>query len=595
MTTMSARSSTFENIPVYTRHHVLKYWGWYVGGGIALAGTTYVTIQIPQIAKSIVNLIAGTNTSADSIGKARHLALVVVGLGFLQMIIRAMSRILIFWPGRKLETQSKDIIFASAMRVPDAGLRKFGMGDLVSRIANDVGHLRAFFAFGALQLANLVFLSIFVIAKMFQVHQGLAIFCLIPLSGTFLVFRVVMPKLHKFSLENQAALGRLTNRVTEAFVNFHVIAANGAQSAFVTRTDDENKNVYRTNIQVLLLRMVAFPLMTCLSGLSQLVVLFYGGMQVLQGKLSVGDILAFNVYIGLLAFPLTALGFIAAIYQRAQTALKRLTEIEMAPKEGEHGLLIQNKVRTSATSLLEIKGLSFHHENSKNSPLHPFKLHEVNLSLAAGQKIGVFGPIGSGKSTLFNLIARVIEPQPNTICFDGQDILASSPQELRTHVAYGLQSVHLFSDSIRSNVCFGLEIMPTQKELDEACRQAMILGEILAFEKGWETQIGEKGLRLSGGQKQRLALARIFLRRPKLMLLDDVLSAVDQSTETALLSAIFAQNCALLMVSHRPSALKRCDEIIVMREGAIVDHGKFDQLAQRIPELQEELNKEVPR
>lgn len=592
MTDSLVGQSTFANFPLYVRHHVIKYWPWYLSGSAALAGTTFVTIQIPQLAKSIVNLIAAGDSFGSAISKAREFALLVVGLGFLQMIIRAMSRILIFWPGRKLETSSKDIIFSSALRIADRNLRKFGMGDLVSRIANDVGHLRVFFAFGILQIANLIFLSIFVITKMFQVHPGLAGACLVPLAGTFLVFRIVMPRLHKFSLENQAALGRLTNRVTEAFVNFHVIAACGAQEAFVRRTDGENEKVYATNIQVLMLRMVAFPLMTCLAGLSQLVVLFYGGLQVQSGQLSVGDILAFNVYIGLLSFPLTAMGIIAAVFQRAKTALTRLAEIDGAPKEGDDSpVSYVPPTRTPShvkQPFLEIRSLSHSYGGKTLFSGNPFELSALNFTMSERRKIGVFGAIGSGKSTLFNLITRIIEPPAGTVFLNGVDVVSMTPQVLRAEIAYGMQSVHLFSDTIRANITFGIAPTPSQLQIEKACEQAQILAEINGFEHSWDTQIGEKGLRLSGGQKQRLALARIFLRKPKLMLLDDVLSAVDQSTESALMTAIFAQNSALLMASHRPSALKLCDEIIVMRNGILIDRGTYDELSLRLPDLAEE-------
>lgn len=603
------RKSTFGSFGAYVRSYVLHFWGWYFAGSIALAATTLITLEIPQIAKSIVNLIAGQNVGSASeatglaaVTQARNLALLVVGLGFLQMVIRALSRVLIFWPGRKLETDSKDIIFSRSLSIPDGILRKFGMGDLVSRIANDVGHLRVFFAFGILQIANLIFLSTFVVTKMFHVHPTLAGLCLLPLGATFLVFRVVMPRLHKFSLANQAALGRLTNRVTETFINFHVITANVARDAFVLRAEVENEEVYKTNIQVLLLRMVAFPLMTCLSGLAQLVVLFYGGLQVVNGSLSIGDILAFNVYIGLLAFPLTAMGIIAAVYQRAKTALVRLAEIEVSPNETDRMPLVGQMPTSSRAGvpLLEVRGLSHGYgkisstvgssgksdgktEGEQRSPFH---LTDVSFALKPGQRVGLFGPIGSGKSTIFSLITCLESPPPGSIFLHGIDVATIAPGELRRRVAYGLQQVHLFSDTIRANIIFGLDEVPPESEIESACRDAQIWDEIKAFEQGWETQIGEKGLRLSGGQKQRLALARLFLRKPDLLLLDDTLSAVDQNTEQRLLASIHRRAKTLIMTSHRPSALRVCDFILVVKGGRLVDSGPFGELVRRYPEME---------
>lgn len=564
----------------YARRFALPMWGWYLGGFVLLAAVNLVNLQIPQLAKRVINDLTAGKDLSDS----RTVALAIVGLGLLMIVIRSLSRIVIFWPGRRLETETKSVLFGRLLRVTERFFLDHGMGDLISRLSNDVGQLRAFFAFGLLQVLNVIFLLVFTLAKMFSVHATLTVLSLLPLVVMFIVMRFAMPRMHQYSRENQNALGILTNRVTEAFVNVHVIQANAAVGSFVRRAEIENEAVFRTNMRMVYIRMAIFPLMSMLAGVSQLVVLFYGGREVIAGRLSVGDILAFNVYIGLLTFPLSAMGMILSLYQRARTAIDRISEIDRAPTE--QALLPASPAKTEdglKPPLLEIRDLTFAFPDRRGNG-EPC-LSCLGLRLADGGRIGLFGPIGSGKSTLFNLITRLYDPPPGTIFLSGRDVLTLEPAVIRREVGYALQQVHLYSATIRENLAFGMDAEPPLAELRAAAAGAQILAEIEAFEHGWDTQIGEKGVRLSGGQKQRLALARLFLRRPRLLLLDDVLSAVDHSTEKHILDHIYRVGCGLVISSHRGSALKRCDEILVLDQGRIVDRGSFAAVAGRHPEL----------
>ena len=210
-----------------------------------------------------------------------------------------------------------------------------------------------------------------------------------------------------------------------------------------------------------------------------------------------------------------------------------------------------------------------------------FELQSFSLKLNPGQRIGLFGPVGSGKSTIFALISRIYQPPINSIFFDGQDILAIDPQILRTRIGYALQSPQLFSASIKHNMTFGLGREIAVAELEKAAEAASILAEIENFEHGWETEIGERGVRLSGGQKQRLAIARLLLRQPEIMLLDDVLSAVDHQTERVLVDTIARTEAATIIASHRPTVLRTCDEIVMLNDGKTIDRGTYEELAER--------------
>lgn len=580
MTTEAAKLS----LGAFSRRFVTPLWPWYAAGVVALAVVNLINLQIPQLAKTIINDF----TSGAAPDELTGLALSIAGLGVLLMLIRALSRILIFWPGRRLETVTKQSLFERLMSLPEEFFLKHGMGDLISRIANDVGQIRGFFAFGVLQMLNIAFLTVFTIAKMVSVHAALTACALVPMAVMLVITRVAMPKMQLYSRENQKALGALTNRVTEAFVNVHVIQANAAAASFAVRAEVENEAVYRTNMQLVFIRTVIFPMMSCLAGLSQLIILAYGGYEVIEGRLTVGDILAFNVYVGLLTFPLMALGMVLALYQRCKTAVERIGEIDQTPTEGAGGRSATIAAKSGAP-VLEVKNLSFRYPTRDN-----FGLEGISFTLGPGTRLGVFGRVGSGKSTLFNVLTRLFDPPPGTVLVRGTDVLELSPQALRTDVGYALQQVHLFSDTVRANMTFGLDREVSTAELETAARAAQILDEIEGLKDKWETEIGEKGVRLSGGQKQRLALARLFLRKAPVLLLDDVLSAVDHATEKRLIDHIYAEGCAMVIASHRGSALKRCDEILILEEGRITDRGAYDEIVKRHPELKTELADQRP-
>ena len=577
--TASEHTQTTLGFGEFSRRFVARLWPWYVSGTVLLAAINLINLQIPQLAKEIINRLVAANDLSGERGNA----LAIIGLGILTIIIRSLSRVLIFWPGRQVETAIKSHLFARTMLLPETFYARFGMGDLISRLSNDVSQLRAFYAFGVLQVLNVAFLTVFTLAKMASVHATLTMLLLIPLTLTFVITRFAMPRMHKYSSSNQQAIGALTNRVTEAFVNVHVIQANAATATFVGRAAEKNQEVFQTAMKMVYIRTLIWPLMTCLAGVSQLVVLLYGGHEVIAGRLSVGDILAFNVYIGLLTFPLTAMGIILSLLQRARTALERISAIDRATPElqsSPHPEAPSASIKQDDKPMLEIRDLHFSYPGAASPALRG-----INLRLMAGQSLGLFGRIGSGKSTLFQVLTRLYDPPPATVFWRGKDILNIPPSELRRDIGLALQQVHLFSSTIRANLAFGITPEPPMAALIEAARQAQILAEIEAFDRGWDTEIGERGVRLSGGQKQRLALARVLLRMPPLLLLDDVLSAVDHTTERRLIDEFYQMKSSLIIASHRGSALVRCGEILILDDGEIVDRGTYQSLVKNHPEL----------
>jgi ATP-binding cassette, subfamily B, multidrug efflux pump len=561
------------NLAEFSRIYAKPLWYWYAIGTVFLIATNYITMRIPQLAKMIVNALRDNQIASVHV----TIALQIIALGFLVIVVRALSRLCIFWPARQIEAKAKDDFFGRILSLPTTFFERYGMGELISRLTNDIGHLRAFYAFAVLQFLNLCFLVGFTVYQMVSVHLLLTVLCLTPLSLMVVMIRYLTHVLHKISLDNQEAIGRLTNRITEAFVNVHVIKISGSSETFVALAEKENEEVFSTNMRSIWIRTVFFPLMNFLMLGSTVIVFFYGGYEFQNGRLSLGDILAFNIYLGFLSFPITAAGIIASLYNRSTAAIIRLEDISKEVVEDKTAVQALSQADlTTPTPLLEIRSLNFDYGDS-------FALRNISLSLKPGKKIGIAGPIGSGKSTLLQVIMKLYPPPLGSIFFEGQDILSIPSAEYRSHIAYAQQSAFLFSTSIRENLKLGLSPDLSDEILFDALKKAAILNEVMDFQEGLETTIGERGIRLSGGQKQRIALARIFLRQhAKLFLFDDVLSAVDYGTEETILKNILAIPSAFIFVSHRPSVLAHCDEVLIFREGAIVDKGTYTKLKDKI-------------
>ena len=549
----------------FARHYVLPLWPWYLGGLICLAATNVVTLAIPRLAREVVNTLSKDTGSS--------IPLVIIGLGLLLVVIRVLSRALFFWPGRRVEAEIRSDLFGRILEVPRAMLRRFGQGDLVSRIANDTRYLRVLFAFGLLSLVNVVFLLTMTIISMAEVHESLTLFALIPFLPLLVLVRFLLPAMHAASKRYQEAVGSLTTVMAETFRGLPSVRLHGAHQAFTERIADSNELVFLSSRRMAMLETVVFPMASLMVNVSQAVVLGYGGLEVIAGRLTAGDILLFNVYMAGLAFPLAFMGGILALLERARSAEGRISEILDLPVEDMVSGLVPGPEKSAALAL-EVQNLSFSFPSG-------FALADCSFSVSRGGRIGICGPVGSGKSLLLDLVARFEEPPPATIFVLGEDVLGQKVGELRTRVGYALQTARLFSDTVRNNLVFGLEREVTDEEIHGVLHKAAILDEILSFPDGLETVTGEKGMRLSGGQRQRLALARLLLRNPPLLLLDDVFSAVDQSTEARLVDAMFSGTASILVVSHRHAVLERCDEVLLMQDGRILDRGSYEGLAQR--------------
>lgn len=567
----------------FFREYVLPDWKWLAGGILAMAVTNLITLQLPALAKEIVNL--AVNGKSKSVTGPVEMILL---LGGLLVFVRFLSRAMFFWPGRKFEAAVRSDWFSKVLRLQRSWFQKFVPGDLLSRLSNDTEYLRVLFAFGGMALTNMVFLSIFSIYRMQKIDPLLTLLALTPFLFSVIYFRFVLPWMHRISKHSQKSLAMLTSRVSELFAGLPAVRMAVAEESFLKRTAAVNRRVYRANIRLLYLETVVFPMISFLAGLSQVVVLLYGGSLLVDKQISAGDILLFNSYIIALAFPLAMVGALFAMIERGRTALERLREPLNGPEEQPCETGVTRKNRWSG---LEIVDLNWQRPG--------FELHNISFTLNSGEIIGLCGPVGCGKSTLLDLLIR-LESLPSGSVYalgdDGSrsDLTTVPLPELRRRIVYVQQQAMLFSNTITNNLIFGVEQKRhiTQPEIEKAAATAEFLQDITSFSNGWDTVVGERGVRLSGGQRQRLALARALLRSADLYLLDDVLSAVDEPTAAQTMQNLKELRKGILLVSHRKVVLQNCDRVIYLDQGRQLGCGSWDEMLALYPDIERDLHHE---
>lgn len=516
--------------------------------------TAWLAVSIPVAISQIVNQIEQcTQVQSCEVQS-------IVALGLLLVVFRFFSRVFFFWPGRCVETDLRSNLFTRLLNLPLSFFESHTRGDLLSRLSNDVNHVRVFLAFGVLQFFNLSALASQALYKMFQVSFELAAVCLIPVFCILVVGRLGIPFVFVAAKQKQEALGKISDGVTEMYSHVQVIQSCQLEASFLSQNGASTERLYQAQMKDLMLNSIIYPLMTLFAQLAQVLIVWYGGYLVLQGRLTVGDILAFDQFIALLAFPLTAMGILFGIYQRLQVALQRLHVIHDAPIEKQ----LVSRRKAPIEPLLEVCGLT--HKWGVNTVFE-----NISFSVNKNSCVGIYGEIGSGKTTLLHCLTRLYDPPVGKVFYKGQDVLSLEPCELRKSIGYVLQGTHLFSGTIRENVLWGYKAEHT--ECLKAAEKASFLEDIQEFENGWDTRIGEDGVRLSGGQRQRLALARAFLRKPELFIFDDVMSAVDEKTSQVLMDNIFATGASVLIVSSRESVLKKCETVYRLHDHSLMkDH-----------------------
>jgi ATP-binding cassette, subfamily B, multidrug efflux pump len=489
--------------------------------------------------------------------------------GFFLFLVRQTLIVM----SRHIEYDLKNEIYEHYQSLPLSFYRRNNTGDLMARISEDVSKVRMYIGPSIMYGLNLITLFVMVISYMLSVSTRLTLFVLLPLPLLSVSIFFVSNIVNKRSEEIQRNLSGLSTFVQEAFSGIRVVKAYVQEKVSAQRFAEKSEQYKEISLSLTKVESMFTPLIFLLVGLSNVLCVYVGGQEVMAGRLTPGNIAEFLIYVNMLTWPVTALGWTTSQTQRAAASQERINEF----------LSVKNDIVSAKNIQKDIQGkLSFKHINFTYPDSGIVALKDFDLEVQAGESVAILGSTGSGKSTLANLLARMYDVSTGEICIDDIPIKDFDVKKYRQQIGYVPQDVFLFSDSIRNNVKFGLTEMP-QERIVKATQDADLYDNIINFSEGFETKLGERGITLSGGQKQRLSIARAIARDPKILILDDCLSAVDTKTENVILNNLKAimENRTTVIISHRVSSAKLADKIVVLDNGYIVQQGTHDSLIEQ--------------
>jgi ATP-binding cassette subfamily B protein len=554
----------------YIRKHKLRY----AIGSACLFATATLVMVIPGLTRDAVDAI-DTARPAETIAAVTKYGLTIALIAIVQMIVRTASRTLIFNTGRDIEYELRNDIFRHLESLPQSFYQNQRTGDLMSRLINDIGAIRLMLGPGILTFINTPLYVVYAFVLMVVMDWRLTLAALVPFPIMLWIVKHYSGAMMEATMRTQERLADLSAFVQETLSGVHVVKAYVREEAREKDFIEMNETFKAQSMDVARLRGRVFPFIRVVSSLGVLAVIYYGGYRVVEGHLTLGSLVAFIGYLHILAWPIMALGWMIAIYQRGRAALLRLGHIfDIEPE-------IKNPAEPRVPELpkgeIRFENVTFGYPANGNGGRTI--LESVDLDIPAGQRLGVIGRTGSGKSTIAWLVPRLFDVTEGRVLVDGIDVREWDLATLRSQVGFVPQDPFLFSQSIGENIEFARDDV-SRDELTQVIEMAGLDSDLVEFPHGLETQVGERGITLSGGQKQRLTLARAIAKHPKILILDDSLSSVDAATERRILSQLenVLAGRTSIVISHRVSSVRRADQIVVVDEGRIVERGTHDEL-----------------
>ncbi|MBP5651887.1 MAG: ABC transporter ATP-binding protein [Lachnospiraceae bacterium] len=590
--------------------YVRKYWFKYLMGILVLFGVDLLSVFIPQLTGEVTDTLGtGGSTSAD----IARIVLMIFLCGLGMALGRFGWRWFLFVTARKIEREMRDDLFEHLTGLSQHYYNEHKTGDLMAHFTNDISAIRMAIGPAVISVFDAVVMTVMVLFKMVRYVDGrLTLAACIPMLiilGGALYYCLVVDK---FYVEKNEAFSDLSDRVQESFSGVRVIKAFVQEKREQEEFMKVNMNNRRKNLKLIRANMIFMPAIELVIGICRSIALLYGGWLVYHGEISVGHFVAFNQYIGMLVWPMIAVGDSVASFTQGHAAMKRLRKIFDAKPE------ITDTGRDSGIAHLkggiELKDLSFRY-----LPELPEALHDINVKVPAGSTLAIIGKTGCGKTTIANLLVRLYEPTEGQILFDGHPISDIPLSVLRSDIAYVPQDNFLFSDTIQANIAFGVRKkidMPEEKfslstlrkstvqlnayleedqadryekvnaayndlpAVEKAAKQACVHDNIIEFPAKYATVIGERGVTMSGGQKQRTSIARALMKDAPILILDDSLSAVDTDTEEQILSNLKEVRAGktTVIIAHRISTIQNADHIMVLNEGRVAEYGTHEEL-----------------
>jgi ATP-binding cassette, subfamily B, multidrug efflux pump len=555
--------------------YALRYRRAFVLGLTCVLVTTAIQLLSPWILKhAIDDLNAGVTRQ-----KLGMYAGLLLGVAMVGSVFRFLMRRILIGASRDIEFDLRNAFFARLQQMPLAYYQARRTGDLMSRATNDLNAVRMMVGPAVMYSSNTLLVFVVALILMSSIDARLTLMALLPLPLVTISVKYFGSAIHTRFEAIQAQLSDISAVVQEALSGVRVVRAYSQEPHELARFRDANAEYVRRNRGLIRLQGMFFPSMTFFLGLGSLLVLWLGSREVIRGRITLGDFVAFNAYLVMLSWPMIAFGWVTNILQRGMASWKRMSEVlDAVPEIDDAGVTPEGRA-LEIRGGIEVRDLVFAYPGSEKPVLD-----HVSLRIPAGETAAFVGATGSGKSTLINLLARLHNPPPGTVYVDDVDVRQIPLSRLRGAIGFVPQEPFLFSDTIAENVAFGVDDPDAPARIAERVRAAAAVArldkDVEEFPKGYDTLVGERGITLSGGQKQRTALARAVMLDPRVLVLDDALSAVDTYTEEEILGklrGVMRQRTSII-VSHRISTVRDADQIFVLERGRIVERGRHDEL-----------------
>ena len=566
----------------YLNKYLLKYKYYYTIGGLFILISTVFAIVPATLIRETFNLIekgykdysSGNDLLKDEILKdVLFYSAAIIVSAIIRGSFMYMMRQTIIVASRKIEYDLKNEIFYHYQSLPLKFYKKNNTGDLMNRISEDVSKVRMYLGPALMYGMNVTILMLMIIPFMFYINFNLAFYSLMPLPLLVVSIYSVQNIINRRSEQIQESLSNLSTYVQETFSGIRLIQSFIRETNFEKVFTKKSVDYRNKSIGLQFVLALFFPVIMTLIGLSIIITVYIGALEVFDGNLTIGNIAEFLIYVYLLTWPVTALGWITSIVQRASASQKRINEFLKEKSD----INSSEKIRINLKGKIEFKNVFYKYLETNIQGMD-----NVSFTINPGESLGIIGSTGSGKSTVANSILRLFDIDKGKILFDGNDIKKLDISHFRKQIGYVPQDVFLFSDTIENNILFGSENKNFEL-VKKAAENADLMRNINSFPKKFNTKIGERGITLSGGQKQRVSIARAIIKEPKILILDDCLSAVDTKTENIILENMkkIMINKTSIIISHRISSVKLAKKIIVIDSGKIIEEGNHKSLLEK--------------
>jgi len=536
-------------------------------GFLSLFFSNFIMLIAPQILQEAIDTLQEETVPGSMLLYSLAFLSVIIIQGVFRYYVRQTLGVV----SRQIEYDMRNDIFQHIQQMSSAVFHQIKTGDIMSRSTNDLQAVRMLLGPGIMYSANAFIIFIAVLITLLSKEITLTCIALIPMIILPITTNRLSKRLYERSRAVQEQIADISARAQEAIAGVRVVKAYGREISLLNQFKAASKRYVERSMALVKIQGTIWPLMGTIGGMSSVITIWYGGILVIEDRISLGELVAFEIYLGFLMWPLMSFGWVINIIQRGKASMVRINEmmhLDISPLFDE-----SLSIKTDIKGEIEVKDLSFSYDG-KNTVLD-----RVSFTIPPGKTLAIIGPTGSGKSTLINLIARIYDPPPNTLFVDGVDVTKIPLQQLRTAMGVVPQDTLLFSKSIGENIAYG-KPEATFAEIQKAAENSQILHDIKRFPDQFDTLVGERGVTLSGGQKQRTAIGRALITDPRILILDDALSSVDTYTEEKILKHlhVIMDERTAIIVSHRISTIKNADLIIVLDKGQIIEKGDHASL-----------------